>query len=123
MDIKRPALSTFTSLLRSARRDPGISLRRANRHWFLALMASVVVTFAAGMVAYYEFIATQTEDVILTDPVQTARYRAENVQTALERYDSRREGYVIGESKIPSRVQNSGANAPSVDTEAGIRVE
>lgn len=93
MDIKLPKLPSFT---RRTQRDGGISLRRANHHWFLALMSSVVVTMVVGSIAYYEFVMMQKEDIILTDPVQTARYRADDVKAALEHYDARREAYVIG---------------------------
>ena len=112
MDIKLPKLPPF---IRRTQRDGGISLRRANHHWFLALMSSAVVTLLVGGVAYYEFTMVQKEDIILTDPVQTARYRADAVKAALEYYDARREAYVIG---APDPRLNMSAESESDDTVA-----
>lgn len=86
-------------------------------------MASVVVTLVVGGIAYYEFIMMQQEDLILTDPVQTARYRADEVKAALQQYDALRESYVIGEPD--PRLDMPGGSEPNapVAAPASLKVE
>lgn len=120
MDIKLPKLPAFTH---RTQRDGGISLRRANHHWFLALMSGAVMALLVGSVAYYEFIMMQKEDLILTDPVQTARYRADDVKAALEHYDARREAYVIGTPDPRLNAQSLSESDASVAPASTLKVE
>ncbi len=113
MDLKLPALSHLRS---RRRRDPGVSLHRTERHWMLSLVAATIVASVTVGIALFEFYMAEQEDVILTDPVATARYRAEDVKKALERYDARRESYVIGE---PVPVPEKKIETPA-DTEGDV---
>jgi hypothetical protein len=83
-----------------------------------------VVALVTATIALYELYMAEQQDLILTDPVATARYRAEDVQNALERYDARKKDYVIGEPVLaPTEEVTPEEEALNVAAPAELRVE
>ncbi len=120
MDLKLPSFHRMS--LRRTRRDPGMSIARAYWHWYLALTVGVCAGVLAAGAAYYEFMDVDHDDIVLTDPVATTRYRTEEIGKALERYDARKSSHVNISTVPPSTIEIP-AVVPPVATPAPVRVE
>lgn len=86
----------------TAHKDPGILLGRSYRAWYGALLAGVAVVVLGGIHAGYEFMHIEDREVVITDPVTTARYRDADIKAALSRYDALRAAYQKNTSAAPA---------------------
>jgi hypothetical protein len=75
-------------LVHTAKKDTGISLARAYRAWYGALCVGALMILTGGLHAGYEFMNIEAQEVVITDPVTTTRYREADIARALSRYDA-----------------------------------
>jgi hypothetical protein len=75
-------------LMPTPTKDPGILLSRSYRIWYEALLVGLVVVGVGATHAWYEFMHIEENQVVVTDPVTTVRYRDVDINTALEHYDA-----------------------------------
>jgi hypothetical protein len=123
--MKLPTTFSISFPRRSTRRDEGMSLARAYKHWYLVLGACAIALICVVGVAYDAYTDTLIERPIVTDPIAGARYRHDDVSAALKRYDERRarQGAYTTQSPPPPQVETEVAPHTPIATTTPPEVE
>jgi len=113
---------------RKRQKDSGISLARATHAW-LGLLFGMLLLLGGGAAcaAYTFFVASDTNHVVITDPVDTVHYQSSDIAAALLRYDALREHFIFP-SPVAATTTVAPVAVPSqqkdrVATSTPIRVE
>jgi|GEM_PF-6110896 hypothetical protein len=126
MNISLKNLKGFR--FRKKQKDSGISLARATRGW-LTLFFGMFALLGAGVLGamYIFFVASNTNHVVITDPVDTVRYQSADIQAALLRYDALREHFIFPSLSSATMTQvstpSSSHQKDTVATSTPVRVE
>lgn len=89
-------------LKRTKRKDAGISLARARKNWHTMLIGATCIVLGGAAAASYEFLHIESADsAVITDPVETTRYREGDIKKALDKYDALRVKYEIDKKEAP----------------------
>ena len=113
---------------RKKQKDAGISLARATHAWATLLFGMLVLLgVGAAGASYTFFVATDTNHVVITNPVDTVRYQSADITAALLRYDALREHFIFPSSAATTTTQSPAVLAPypkdAVATSTPVRVE
>jgi hypothetical protein len=109
-------------------KDPGISITRTTRAWLVLLFGMFFLLGLGALFATYMFyVATNTANVVITNPVDTVHYQNSDIDAALLRYDALRERFSVPvlpiASTTPAPSPAPAAQKSVVATSTPVRVQ